>query len=122
VSGNPTIPFGTFITWAGMMLLPLIIYWGIKALRTPSGKLNRMLSGFLKIIVTLAILWVLISYLLAGNLSFSFSQKETFQGGQDAMKWLWRLSYGIGIGAIVTLIAYGIALLFKKNKSGAGNA
>lgn len=117
-----SIPLGTFITWAGMIALPLSIYWGIKELRKPSGKLNRILSGFIKIIIILGILWVPISYLLAGNLSFSFSEKETFQGGQDAMKWFWRLSYGIGVGSILTIIVYWISLIFKKNKTVVNNA
>ena len=121
LDGDRTIPFGTMITWTGMISLPLTIYWGIKELRKPSSKLNGILSGFLKIILVLGILWVPLSYLLAGNLSFSFSEKETFQGGQDAMKWFWRLSYGIGIGAILTLIIYWISLLFKKKKAVANN-
>lgn len=87
-----SIPLGTFITWAGMITLPLTIYWGIKELRKPSSKLNKVLSRFLKIIIILGVLWVPISYLLAGNLSFSFSEKETFQGGQAAIRWFWRLS------------------------------
>ena len=116
-----SIPLGTFITWAGMIALPLSVYWGIKELRKPSKKLNRILAGFIKIIIILGILWVPISYLLAGNLSFSFSEKETFQGGQNAMKWFWRLSYGIGIGSILTIIIYWISLIFKKNKTVANN-
>lgn len=117
LDSHESIPFGTLITWTGMISLPVTIYWGIKELRKPSRKLNRILSGFLKVIIVLGILWVPISYLLAGNLSFSFSEKETFQGGQDAMKWFWGLSYGIGLGAILTLISYWISLLFKKNKT-----
>ena len=117
LNSEPTIPFGTLTTWTGMISLPLTIYWGIKELRKPSSKLSRILSGVLKIIIVLGILWVPISYLLAGNLSFSFSEKETFQGGQDAMKWFWRLSYAIGISAILTLIAYWVSLLFNKNKT-----
>lgn len=113
LNGDETIPLGTIITWAGMISLPLTIYWGIKELRKPSSKLNKMLSRVLKIIIILGILWVPISYLLAGNLSFSFSERETFQGGQDAMRWFWRLSYGIGIGAILILFTYWILLLFK---------
>ena len=121
LDSDKSIPFGTLITWTGMISLPLTIYWEIKDLRKPSGKLNKILSIFLKIIIILGILWVPISYLLAGNLSFSFSEKETFQGGQIPMKWFWRLSYGIGIGAILTLITYWISLLSKKNKTVANN-
>ena len=121
LNSDKTIPFGTIITWIGMISLPLTIYWGIKELRKPSSKLNRILSGLLKTIIVLGILWVPISYLLAGNLSFSFTEKETFQGGQDAMRWFWRLSYGIGIGAILIIFTYWISLLFKKNKTVANN-
>ena len=117
LNSDETIPFGTLITWTGMISLPLTIYWGTKELRKPSSKLNRFLSGFLKIVIALGILWVPISFLLAGNLSFSFSEKETFQGGQDAMRWFWRLSYGIGIGPILTITTYWISLLFIKDKT-----
>jgi hypothetical protein len=120
-SEKTILPFGTLITWTGMISFPLTIYWGIKELRKPSSNLNRILSGLLKIIIVLGILWVPISYLLAGNLSFSFSEKETFQGGQDAMRWFWRLSYGIGIGAILILFTYWISLIFKKDKTIAKN-
>ena len=113
LDNEATIPLGTLITWAGMISLPFTIYWGTKELRKPSNELNRILSGFLKFIIILGILWVPISYLLAGNLSFSFSEKETFQGGQDAMRWFWRYSYGIGIGSILILSTYWISLLFK---------
>ncbi|NNL16972.1 MAG: hypothetical protein HKO81_10070 [Flavobacteriaceae bacterium] len=117
LNSNDRLPFGTLITWTGMISLPLTIYWGIKELRKPTYKLNRILSGFLKIIIVLGILWVPISYLLAGNLSFTFSEKESFQGGQLAMRWFWRLSYGIGIGTILTLNIYWISLLFIKNRN-----
>lgn len=114
LDNSNSIPLGTFITWTGMISLPSTIYWGFKELRKPSNKVNRILSRMLKIIIILGILWVPISYLLAGNLSFSFSQRESFQGGVDAMSWFWRLSYGIGIGSISIPIVYWITLLFKK--------
>ena len=116
--GN-SIPLGTFITWAGMISLPLSIYWGAGELRNPTGALNRALSIFLRIVLVLAILWVPISYLLAGNLSFSFSETVSFQGGQTAMKWFWRLSYGIGVGSLLILVAYWVSLLlFRMNGRG----
>lgn len=109
------IPLGTFITWAGMISLPLTLYWGCRELRNPTTTLNIILAGSLKVIILLGILWVPISYLLAGNLSFSFSDKETFIGGQTAMKWFWCLSYGIGIGTLFIWIIYLLAIIFRKS-------
>lgn len=118
LNSKKTIPFGTLITWAGMVSLPLTIYYGMKEFRKPTTNFNKILAGFLKVIITLGILWVPISFLLAGNLSFSFSEKETFQGGQTAMKWFWSLSYAIVIGTILNIVIYWISLLFKGNKKG----
>ena len=121
LDNNKSIPLGTLITWTGMISFPLTIYYGLEELRKPSRKLHRILSRILKIIIIFGILWVPISYLLAGNLSFSFSENETFQGAQTAMKWFWRLSYGIGIGSILIISIYWISLLFKKDKTVANN-
>lgn len=114
LDSDKSIPLGTFITWIGVISLPLTIYWGIKEMRTPSRKITNLLSILLKIVILLGILWVPISYVLAGNISFTFSEKATFQGGQTAMKWFWYLTYGIGIGAMLTLLTYWISLLFYK--------
>ena len=111
-----SIPLGTYITWAGMTSLPLSVYWGFKRLRKPNSSLTRFLSSLLKIIIVMGILWVPISYLLSGNLSFSFSETDTFQGGQTAMRWFWRLSYGVAVGSILVFLIYWISLLFKKSK------
>ena len=114
---NDTIPLGNLIVWAGMIALPFTIYFGVKELRNPTRKLTKILAGFLKIIIILALLWVPISYLLAGNFSFNFSESESFQGGQIAMQCFWFLSYGIALGTIFTIINYWISLLFKKDKT-----
>ena len=109
-----TIPLGTFITWAGIISLPLAIYWGVHKVRNPENVLYKYLSIILKLLIILSILWVPISYLLAGNISFSFTEKETFQGSQEAMKWFWRYSYGVAIAPIILLVFHWIILLVKK--------
>jgi hypothetical protein len=114
LDSNNAVPLGTFITWIGLISLPFTIFFGAKEMRKPSGKVNKLLSKILKIIIVLAILWVPIAYLLAGNMSFTFTEKATFQGGQEAMKWFWRFTYGIAIGALATLFVYWISLLSKK--------
>lgn len=88
-------------------------------MRLPNEKLDKFLSITLKIILLLGVLWVPISYLLAGNLSFTFSEKEAFQGGQSVMKWFWGLSYGIGIGSLFALLTYWIKLLSQTQKAAA---
>ncbi|WP_019038496.1 hypothetical protein [Psychroflexus tropicus] len=71
-----TIPLGTFMSWFGMIALPPSIYWGVKEFRQPTRKVTKYLSVLLKVILILGILWVPISYVLAGNLSISFSEKN----------------------------------------------
>lgn len=111
-----SIPLGTWITWAGMISLPLTVYWGIIEFRKPTKKLNKILSRLLKTTITLGVLWLPISFFLAGNLSFTFSEKLSFQGGQAAMRWFWRLSYGIAITTVMILATYWLSILKKKNK------
>lgn len=121
LDSNNFIPIGTLTTWIGMICLPLSVYWGIQEMRRPSRKETKILSLILRIIIVLGVLWVPISYGLAGNLSFSFSEKVTFQGGQAAMRWFWRLSYGIGIGTLLILLAYWVSLLFGRARIVADN-
>ena len=111
---DPYLPIGTLITWLGMISLPYAIYWGIKEIRQPSRKTTRLLSSVLKVILALAILWAPICYLLAGNLAFNFSEVEAFQGGQSAMRWFWRYSYGLPITSLGVFLAYGIHSLIRR--------
>ncbi|MBT8236911.1 MAG: hypothetical protein KJO04_12005 [Bacteroidia bacterium] len=114
MSKTANIPWGTLITWLGMISLPLSLYLSAKKLRRPVSKIQKYLSLILKALIFLAILWVPICYLLAGNIAFNFSSGEGFQGGQTAMKWFWRYSYGIPIATIVLFLLYWIARFFKK--------
>jgi len=111
---SDSIPLGTFITWAGLIALPLTVYYGVQELRAPTTRVNKILSLSLKSVLLLAFLWVPLSYALAGNLSFSFSEKVTFQGGQTAMKWFWRLSYTVAIVPILVLLVYWVSALFSR--------
>ena len=113
IDPNGKVPAGTLITWIGMISLPSTIYWGVYPLRKPKGSIYTVLSVLIRICIILCILWVPISYLLAGNLSFSFGEKTSFQGGQLAMRWFWRLSYGFVIAPLVVLLAHWPVKLFN---------
>jgi len=110
-----TIPMGTPLTWLGIISLPLAIFFGVERFRKPT-KIYELLSQILKFSLTLAVLWVPISYLLAGNLSFSFSEKSGFQGGQFAMKWFWGYSYTVAILPITLLIIHWVLTLARRIK------
>ena len=110
-----TLPLGTFITWFGIKALPLSIFLAISEFRNPTKKLNTILASLLKIVLVLAFLWIGISYLLAGNFSFIFTEKSTFQGGQLAMNIFWKTTYSLAITPIFLLMIYLISKLFNKS-------
>ena len=114
VDNADTIPLGTFITWAGLVSLTRTIFFGIKEIREPSSKTNEILAGILKVISFLSVLWLPISYFLAGNLSFTFTESSSFQGGQLAMKCFWIYSTSIVIGAIMVVLIYWISIYVNK--------
>ncbi len=111
---SENIPLGTFTTWAGIICLPLSVYLGIKELRKPSSIMNKILASLLKGILSLSILWAPISYLLAGNFSFTFSGTEDLQGGQEAMKIFWVFSYSIVIGTLLIFVLYWLKTIMNK--------
>lgn len=113
---DPYIPLGTLITWLGIIALPMSIYWGVKNFRVPKRPIHKFLSNLLKLIILLAVLWVPISYGLAGNWSNTFTESATFQGGQLAMKIFWTLSYGIPLLAISVLLIHLCLSLIKSSK------
>ena len=110
-----TLPLGTLITWVGIISLPVSIYWGSQEFRKPTNLFYKCLSVILLIFFVLAILWVPICYWLAGNFSFTFTEKETFRGGQLAMKWFWRFSYAIPIGLLALLVTFWMSLLIQRD-------
>lgn len=111
---NNSIPLGTFITWLGFISYTLTFYFGIKRLQSPKKSHEKVLAYVLKSIIFLAILWIPISYLLAGNMTFTFTESITFQGGQQAMKLFWYFIYFLTIGPLVISSIYGIYKLFIK--------
>lgn len=115
---NPVFPLGNLITWAGLASLPLAIYLGSKSLESPQSKVFRLLSRLLKASLVLALLWVPICALLAGNLSFSFSgSAPSFQGGQTAMRIFWIYTYSVAAAPILILIFSWLLRFFSNKKT-----
>ena len=113
-----TVPLGSFITWAGLIALPMSLYWGSVKFRMPEGTFYKVLSSTLKITILLALLWLPISYGMAGNMNFNFGQSPSFQGGQTAMKIFWFISFTI---PSITLVLFLLHLLIPLFNSRAKN-
>ena len=109
-----SLPFGNLITWWGMIALPGAVFFGVKQMREPETSLYKVLSLSLKIILFLGVIWLPVSYFLAGNIFFNFTGNPGLQGGELGMKLYWANIYTIVIGSIGVLLIYLISLLFKK--------
>jgi hypothetical protein len=111
---DPYLPAGNILTWAGIIALPTSIFLGIRRLQNPETRLDIVFSKIIIFLIFVAILWAPVSFLLAGNLSNSFSEKATFQGGQEAMRLFWSFSY-FSVGApLVCWVVYWIFRWFGK--------
>ncbi|NER10782.1 hypothetical protein SAMN06265375_102237 [Muriicola jejuensis] len=113
---NDTIPLGSFITWAGLIALPMSFYWGSVKFRTPEGTLYNVLSTCLKVTIFLALLWLPISYGLAGNMNFNFGQEPSFQGGQTAMKLFWGITYSLVLSSLILFILHIVLCFFRRTR------
>jgi len=111
---DPYLPSGTLITWAGLIAMPMAVFTGNKKLRNPSSLREQVFSNLLKAFILLSILWLPVSYFLAGNLSFTFSEKAVFQGGQLAMKIFWWYSYAVAAIPIALLILHYVIRTMKQ--------
>ena len=114
---SPYLPLGNLITWAGLISFPLSIFYGTPSLRKPSGNIVKWLSAWLKAMIILSLLWFPLSALLAGNLSNSFGQSSSFQGGQTAMRLFWIYSFGVPISTLIIWVCFGILKLVGRNKA-----
>jgi hypothetical protein len=110
---DDTLPLGNFITWVGLIALPMALYWGVGQLRTPGDGLYKILSSAVKALIFLSILWLPISYMLAGNMNFNFGEVDAFQGGQLAMKLFWGLSMGIPLSVLLLFLLHILIRLIR---------
>ena len=113
LSSSLYIPLGTFITWTGLVALTMSIYLGTKRFDKKAKNPTKGWSLIFKILIALSISWLPVCYLLAGNISFSFSEKQTFQGGQLAMEIFWGFSYFLVGAPIVLFVIYLLSAYYK---------
>jgi len=100
-------PAGNFLTWLGMLLLPLSIYLGFFTRPVAQDPRINIFRFGLLIALVLALLWGLVAYGLAGNWQFSFSsQAEGFVGSPRASAFFWYWNYLVAGWPIFVLLLY----------------
>ena len=110
------LPFGTLIAWLGISMLPLSILVGIRLIRKPTSKVYRFYNRAFWILTLLGLAWGGISYLLAGNWTYTFSNGETFRGSERAFNiFLIYTSFVISI-TLLTFVIFGIHHLIINQK------
>ena len=111
-------PFGTLITWAGIIALPTVIYTGLGALHRPGNKVAVWYRKAIKALILLAASWGFVCYYLAGNWAFSFSgSAPSFRGSTEAAPYFWYFSGLVVLLPLVFLLVYGIhRLVWKRAK------
>ena len=92
-------PIGTLVAWVGIIMLPLSILMGIRIIRSPISHVYRFYHRVFLSMSLLSISWGLVSYLLAGNWAYTFSNNRGFKGSEQAF----------------TVFLYFTAILFSLN-------
>ena len=110
------LPFGTLIAWVGITMFPLSILMGIRFIRKPTSEVYRFYKRVLFVFTLLGVAWGGITYLLAGNWTYTFSNDETFRGSERAFD-LFLIYTALVISiTLLTLVIFGIHHLIINQK------
>lgn len=78
------LPFGTLIAWVGITMFPLSILMGIRLIRKPVSAVYLFYKRLFFVFTLLGVAWGGISYLLAGNWTYTFPNDQGFRGSERA--------------------------------------
>ena len=114
LGADESFPFGTIVTWVGMVSLPVATRLGIQRTDFPGRRKSRLINRFLLASIALAILWGFVSYYLADNWAFTFRLQEQFRGSNRASRYFWYYSALVVLLPIFLLFAH---MFFKGQKT-----
>lgn len=112
------IPFGTLISWVCIAMLPLSIIMSIRLIRKPTSKAYRFYKRVFICLFLLSAAWGLISYYLAGNWSFTYSNTGVFRGSEKAFQIIVTYTFTLISLTLLFLVIFGIhhLIISKKHK------
>lgn len=113
-----SFPVGNLAAWLCLSMFPLSIISGIRYIRKPISRVYRFYRQAFVLYALLGMLWGFVSFQLAGNWAFAFSDQGHFQGSDTAFRIF--VSYTAIVGGfslltfIIFLIHHGIIHLKRK--------
>jgi len=117
-------PLGTMIAWAGIIALPLTLFFGSKSISHPTNSVEKIVHKTFKFLIILGCLWGFMSYWLAGNWSFNFFDQDKFRGSSQAFEYFKIMTVVLVLLPLVVGFFYAIKKTFmglqkfrEKNKS-----
>jgi hypothetical protein len=102
------IPMGTLISWLCIAMLPLSIIMGIRLIRKPTSKVYRFYKRVFLFFFLLGGSWGLLSYYLAGNWAFTFSDTGVFRGSEKAFQSIVTYTFTLISLILLFLVIFGI--------------
>ena len=85
IEGSP-LPVGNLAAWLCLSMFPLSIVSGIRHIRKPVSRVYRFYRQAFVFYALLGMIWGLVSYQLAGNWAFAFSDQGLFRGSDAAFR------------------------------------
>ncbi|MEE4246510.1 MAG: hypothetical protein V2I33_13960 [Kangiellaceae bacterium] len=118
LSESINLPVGTITTWLGLIALPSMFLLGIDKVYNATTTLYLIWKRALSVLILFSVMWLPISFMLAGNLAFTFSNVGSFQGGQTAMKIFWLMNYLLVTLPLILSIVFGSMIMMSKILNG----
>lgn len=102
-----SMPLGTLVTWLGLIVWPTLVYMVFFKRMRGITSLKLVYKTFFPALIIIAVLWGPVSYLLAGNWAFNFTNaQDTYQGSSAASALFWKFSYTVAAMPLLMLIVY----------------
>ncbi len=110
------LPFGTLIAWVGISMFPLSILMGIRFIRKPVSAVYLFYKRVFFVFTLLGVAWGGISFLLAGNWTYTFSNDEGFRGSEQAFDLFLTYTAVVISMTLLTFVIFGIHHLIINQK------
>ncbi|HEX2921274.1 MAG TPA: hypothetical protein VHO50_08930 [Bacteroidales bacterium] len=110
------LPFGTIITWAGLVSFPMSVLLGTSRSANTGEMIHRWLNKLIKINIWLALFWGFVGYFLAGNWAYVFKSAATFRGSVRASSYFWSYTLVLVVLPVTCLTIFMIYRIFMRQQ------